>query len=179
MKRHQKETGVWVALLVFLCSLPCAINAHAQVNSSPQLNTFQIPLPPGLAVGGAALSPDGERVAVAFIPPLLALAAQQDIVLSVQIWNVGTQEPIASKQLSLKRADASPAASKSNVGTFVHYCENASGIMVADPSGTLSYLDPQTLEILHATATNIDVDPSGRRWKAVCAANGSTSLKKP
>jgi WD40 repeat protein len=176
VNRRQKETEVWAALLVFLCSLPCAINARAQGNSSPQLSTFQIPLPPGLAVGGAALSPDGERVAVAFVPHRRALADQQDIVVSVRIWNVGTHEPIGSRQVSLRRADASLAVRESNVGTFVHYCENGWGIMVADPSGTLSYLNPQTLEILHTTPTNIDVDPSGRRWKAVCAVNGRRAV---
>jgi tetratricopeptide (TPR) repeat protein len=109
VNRRQKETEVWAALLVFLCSLPCAINARARGNSSPQLSTFQIPLPPGLAVGGAALSPEGERVAVAFVPHRRALADQQDIVVSVRIWNVGTQEPIGSRQVSLRRADASLA----------------------------------------------------------------------
>jgi hypothetical protein len=97
-------------------------------------------------VGGAGLSPDGETVAVAFVPHRRALADPRDIVVIVRIWNVGTQEPIGSRQVSLRRADASLAVRESNVGTFVHYCENGLGIMVADPSGTLSYLNPQTLE---------------------------------
>jgi hypothetical protein len=172
MKRRQKETKVCAALLVFLCSLPCAINARAQGNSSPQLNTFPIPLPPGLEVASAALSPDGERVAVIFVRPRWAVADQTGNAVSVRIWNVGTKEPIAARQLSVRGVDASLAVWESNVGTFVHYCENGLGIMVADPVGTLSYLNPQTLEILHATATNVDVDPSGRRWKTSCAANG-------
>ena len=98
-------------------------------------------------MASAALSPDGERVAVIFVRPRWAVADQTDNGVSVRIWNVGTKEPIAARQLSVRGVDASLAVWESNVGTFVHYCENGLGIMVADPVGTLSYLNPQTLVI--------------------------------
>jgi WD40 repeat protein len=140
--------NVRAALLVFLCLLSCAISAQAQGDSSTKLSMVEIrpESAPGVYLEGAALSPDGRQVAAAF-----RRVSRTTIAVSVRIWNVGTNEPIASKELS--SSESTPRESFNGARGFVQYCDNGSGVMVA-ARGTLYYLNPQTLEVLHATATN-------------------------
>jgi len=101
---------------------------------------------PGVYLEGAALSPDGEQVAAGF-----RRVGRTSIAVSVRIWNVGTHEPIVSKELS--SGESTPRESFIGARGFVQYCDNGSGVMVA-ARGTLYYLNSQTLEVLHATAMN-------------------------
>ena len=99
VKQRQKETKVRTALLVFLCLLSCAISAQAQGDSSPKLSMVEIrpESAPGVYLEGAALSPDGEQVTAAF--RRVGPGPINEIAISVRIWNVGTNEPIVSKEL--------------------------------------------------------------------------------
>jgi WD40 repeat protein len=179
VKYRQTDTKVWATLLVFLSRLLCAISTHAQVDSAAQLSMFQIHPGPvqaeSILLEGAALSPDGEQVAAAYFYRVSA-GRPAVTALSVQIWNVGTQAPIASKQLSAGQASERNFAVEWRTfpDGFVQYCNNGLGIMVADPHGTLYYLNPQTLEILHATATNIGIDAISER--VFCAANSPRAV---
>ena len=117
---------------------------------------------PGVYLEGAALSPDGKQVAAAF--RLEGRAGE--IAVSVRIWNVGTNGPIVSKELS-SGDKSTPSESFTRARGFVQYCDNDSGVVVA-ARGTLYYLNPQTLEVLHATATNIGDHPAPKQ--VLCAA---------
>jgi hypothetical protein len=179
VNHHRRKIKLCCALLVFLCSLSCTIGSHAQDLSPSQLISFEIQLgslPAGsILLEGAALSPDGRQVAAAYFGRV-STSRPADIALSLEIWNVGTQEPIASKQMSASQEnennfdDERPIRSEG----FVQYCNNGSGIMVADPHGTLYYLNSQTLDVLHATATNIGVD--GTPERIFCAANSPRAV---
>jgi len=151
VKHRQREANVRAALLVFLCLLSCAISAQAQGDSSPKLSMVEIrpESAPGVYLEGAALSPDGEQVTAAF--RRVGPGPINEIAISVRIWNVGTNEPIVSKELS--SGESTPRESFTGARGFVQYCDNGSGVLVA-ARGTLYYLNPQTLEVLHATATN-------------------------
>jgi WD40 repeat protein len=168
VKRCHRESKVRAAPIIFLCALSWMIGAYAQSDSSPLLlNEFQIqPLPPAqyILLAGAALSPDGQHVAAAYFDGT-SRSRPLDVVLSVRIWNVGTQKPVGSVQLGISQENPYDTLSHGFFGGsgyhpdgFVQYCNNGSGIMVADPHGTLYYLNPQTPEVLHATATNIGLD---------------------
>ena len=108
---------------------------------------------PGVYLEGAALSPDGKQVAAAF----RRVSRGPEIAISVRIWKVGTNEPSASKDL-FSGEKMNPRELFTHARSFVEYCDNGSGLMVA-ARGTLYYLNPQTLEVLHDTATNIE-DPA-------------------
>jgi hypothetical protein len=116
----------------------------------------------------------------------VSLSFSTGIGLSVRIWNVGTHDPVASKQIepsdppnhqdsSCSDLVLSPAPCWSG---FVQYCNNGSGIMVAAPHGVLYYLNARTLEVLHATSTNdgvymVSVFDSER---VSCAANSPRAV---
>jgi hypothetical protein len=180
VKHHRRGTKLWAALLVSLCPLSWTIGAHAQADSAPQLSTFQIqtgslPAESNLLVG-AALSPDGQQVAAAYFDRASANRLM-DSPLSVRIWNVGTQEPIASKELpAWQEVHDSDPMMRRTVDAFVQYCNKGLGILVGAPGGNLYYLNPQTLEILRTTATNIGVDTALTRLRAVCAANSPRAV---
>ena len=95
-----------------------------------------------------------------------------EIAVSVRIWNVGTNEPIVSKELS-SGDKSTPSDSFTRARGFVQYCDNGSGVMVA-ARGTLYYLNPQTLEVLHATATNIGDHPAPKQ--VLCAAKSPRAM---
>ena len=121
---------------------------------------------PGLYLEGAALSPDGEQVAAAF-----RRVGRTSIAINVRIWNVGTNEPIVSKELS--SGESTPREQFIGASGFVQYCDNGSGILVA-ARGTLYYLNPQTLEVLHATATNLG--DSAVPERVFCAAKSPRAV---
>jgi hypothetical protein len=102
VKRCHRESKVWAAPIVLLCELSCTIGAYARSDSSPQLSVSEIqPLPPSpfALLVGAALSPDGKQVAAAYFDHVVSPSFSTGIGLSVRIWNVGTQDSVASKQL--------------------------------------------------------------------------------
>ena len=99
-------------------------------------------------------------------------APTREIVISVQLWSVGTNEPIVSKDLS-SGEKTSPRDWLSRGSGFVQYCDNGSGVMVA-ARGTLYYLNPQTLAVLHATATNIGDHPAPKQ--VLCAAKSPRAV---
>jgi hypothetical protein len=172
VKHRQRVANLRTALLVFLCLLSCAISAQAQDESLPKLSMVEIrpESATGVHLEGAALSPDGEQVAAAF--SRMGPAPAREIAISVRIWNVGSNEPIVSKELS-SGEKTSPRDWMSRGSGLVQYCDNGSGVMVA-ARGTLYYLNPQTLEVLHATATNIG-DHSVRR-PVLCAAKSPRAV---
>ena len=86
---------------------------------------------PGVYLEGAALSPDGGQVAAAF----RRVGPHSEIAVSVRIWNVGTNEPTVSKELS-SGEKSTPSESFTRARGFVQYCDNGSGVMVA-ARGTL------------------------------------------
>jgi hypothetical protein len=150
MKYWHAKTRASASLLIFLCPLLCAISARAQDDSASQLSTFQIFKEHSLqflALKGAALSPDGQQVAAAYFSHVDE-DPKGEVALRVQIWNVGTQEPIASKQLSVTVPKVPISVDLPGPEGFVQYCDRGSGIMVADPGGTLYYLNSQTVEVM-------------------------------
>jgi WD40 repeat protein len=175
MKCCHSKTRVSASLLILLSPLLCAISARAQDDSASQLRRFQIYKEHSLqflALKGAALSPDGQQVAAAYFGRVDA-DREGEVALRVQIWNVGNQEPIALKQLygtevPISMGDSGPEG-------FVQYCDHGSGIMVADPGGTLYYLNSQTLEVVHATATENPV-PGRVPRRIYCAANSPRAV---
>jgi len=155
--------------------LLCAISAQAQNHSVSQLSTFQIFKEYSLqflALKGAALSPDGQQVAAAYFSHV-DLDRNGEIAFRVQIWNVGTQEPIVSKQLYLTKLPIS--MSDPGPEGFVQYCDHGAGIMVADPDGKLYYLNSRTLEVMHATDTGNPV-PGRNVPRIHCAANSPRAV---
>jgi WD40 repeat protein len=176
MKYCRAKTSVSASLLVLLSPLLCAISAHAQNDVASQLSTFQIFKEYSLqflALKGAALSPDGQQVAAAYFRDA---NRNGEVALLLQIWNVGTQEPIASKQLSVTVPKVSISVYDSGPEGFVQYCDHGSGIMVADPDGTLYYLNSRTLEVMHATATENPVPGRGIPRRISCAANSPRAV---
>ncbi len=171
---------MWTAWIFFLCALSCPIGAYAQSDSSPQLSMFQLqPLPPANLLLGAALSPDGQQVAAAYFARVSS-TYPAGYGLSVRIWNVGVQEAVVSKELDPSDApnhahgSCYPSPNTRCWNGFVQYCNNGSGILLADPHGVLYYLNPQTLEVLQAMATNIGLDIDSQRIS--CAANSSRAV---
>jgi hypothetical protein len=160
VKLGQREASVRAASLVFPCLLFCALSAQAQDDSSPKLSMIEIrpESAPGVYLEGAAVSPDGEQVSAAF----RRVSRGPEIAISVRIWKVGTNEPSASKELSSGEKMSPWELFTRGRRSFVEYCDNGSGLMVA-ARGTLYYLNPQTLEVLHATATNIEERTPGAR----------------
>jgi hypothetical protein len=156
-------------LLICIWPLLFLVGVFAQTSpsSSLQLSTFKTKVPAESFRGeflwlvGAGLSPDGKQVAVAYFTRATP-SPDAKFVLNLRIWKVGTQEPIAIKQISSEEAE--PDLPLRNLSRhpegFVQYCDHGSGIMVSDPHGTLYYLNPQTLEVLHATATNVPIRES-------------------
>jgi hypothetical protein len=178
VKYCHPKTGASASLLIFLYALICAISAHAQNDSASQLSTFQIFREYSLqflALKGAALSPDGQQVAVAYFSHLNA-DPKGEIALRLQIWNVGTQEPIASKQLYVTVPKTPLSVYDPGPEGFVQYCDHGSGIMVADLNGTLYYLNSQTLEGVHATATENPAPGRDIPRRISCAANSPRAV---
>lgn len=189
VSHRRRKAQLWAALLACLCPLSCLAGAHAQAALSPQLSTFQTQLPPEgfrgefLLLIGAGLSPDGQQVAAAYFTRA-TLSPTAKIVLNLRIWKVGTQEPIAIKQMPVAPEGGLDFTSGSvyrRPEGFVQYCNHGSGIMVADPHGTLYYLNPQTLEVIHATATNIAIGRSSTfpmpiSERVFCAANSPRAV---
>ena len=61
----------------------------------------------------------------------------------------------------------------------MRYCDHGSGIMVADPGGTLYYLNSQTLELIHATAAGNPLpgtDPERVPRRISCAADSPRAV---
>jgi WD40 repeat protein len=172
VKHRQSEANVQTALLGFLCLLSGAISAQAQGDLSPKLSMVEIrpESAPGVYLEGAALSPDGKQVAAAF--RRVGPGPNSEIAVSVRIWNVGTNEPTVSKELS-SGEKSTPSESFTHARGFVQYCDNDSGVMVA-ARGTLYYLNPRTLEVLHATATNIGDHPAPKQ--VLCAAKSPRAV---
>ena len=163
-------------LLLFLSPMFCVISAHAQNHVASQLSTFQIVREyslPFLALKGAALSPDGQQVAAAYFGHVDD-DRNGEIAFRVQIWNVGTQEPILSKQLYLTKFPIS--ISDSGPEGFVQFCDHGAGIMVADPYGTLYYLNSRTLELMHATNIGNPVPGQNVPRRIHCAANSPRAV---
>jgi hypothetical protein len=102
------------------------------------------------------------------------------VVPDVQVSNVGSPDPFAKKQLPESALDTHPALVKLSPAGFVQYCNRGSGLMVSDPGGTLYYLNPDTLEVLHATPLNIPLVPAPefRRVseKVVCSENSPRAM---
>jgi len=125
---------------------------------------------------GAGLSPDGQQVAAAYFTRATH-GPKAPILLNLRIWKVGTQEPVAIKQMPARpdaELDLAAGSPYQRPEGFVQYCDHGAGIMVSDPHGTLYYLHPQTLEVLHATETNV---PMGRNAERVsCAANSPRAV---
>src|SRR5271166_731159 len=191
--RGPTETALIAALLSFVCLLSNTTEVHAQVDSSPRLNKVQIPTSsdperPTL-LAGAALSPDGQQIATVYFDQV-SQSHPTGIELSARLWNVGTQQSIASKQLTIIHGNDSIADGQLGNGfnpgprnppdSFVQYCNSGSGIMVADPRGTLFYLNPQTLEVFHATFTNVGIDKDPMNvfisQRVYCAANSPRAV---
>ncbi len=187
--RRRKKAQLWAVLLLYLCSLSGAVGAQVQPDLSAQLTMFQTQLPPEAFPGesllfvGAALSPDGEQIAAAYFTQV-SKRRPASVVLDLRTWKVGTQEPIALKQIPASQEAESDLASGRHFARpegFVQYCDHGSGIMVSDPHGTLYYLNPQTLEVLHATATNLSMggtrtDPLLPSERVFCAANSPRAV---
>ncbi len=176
MKRGPKDIKIWC---VFLCAFAFAMDAFAQGQSSAPLSEFQIQsqsFPAGVLVA-AALSPDGSSVAGVFVNRRRKVSRPTDVAVTVQIWKVGTQDPIAAKQILADQENnfvsEYPPFQRAR-DSFAHYCDGGAGIMVAAPRGNIYYLDPQTLEILDVTATNIDVDAA--ILSAACGANSPRAV---
>jgi|HubBroStandDraft_1064217.scaffolds.fasta_scaffold04608_3 WD40 repeat protein len=187
VNQRRRKARLCAVLLVCLCPLSFLIGAHAQATLSPQLSTFQIP-PEAfrgefLLLIGAGLSPDGQQVTAAYFTRA-TLSPTAKIVLNLRIWKVGAQEPIAITQMSASQEaelDFASGRPFRRPEGFVQYCDHGSGIMVSDPHGTLYYLNPQTLEVLHATATNMSMggtrtDPLLTSERVFCAANSPRAV---
>jgi hypothetical protein len=172
VKHRGREAKIWAALLVFHCLLSCAIRALAQDDSSAKLSVVEIqPEPaPSAYLEGAALSPDGGQVAAAF--RRVGPGRPTEIALSVRIWKVGIQEPIALKQFSAGEKSEPWTESQTRARGSVQYCDNGLGIMVAT-RGTLYYLNPQS-PVVHATATNSGGSAIPER--VFCAANSPRAV---
>jgi hypothetical protein len=178
---RQTDARVCAALLLFLSPLLCAISTQAQDNSAAQLSVFQIP-PTDLAVKSAVLSPDGKQVAAVLFKEPFA-PGPSDIAVSLRLWKVGMPEPIASTQVSARPEDGEVGDTHGYVGSaYVQFCNHGVGIMLAELDGTLHFLNPQTLEELHATATNMTMTKTVplyinlRHMRAHCAANSSRAV---
>ncbi len=175
MKRGPKDIKIWCALL---CAFAFAMDVFAQGQSSAPLSAFQIQsqsFPAGVLTA-AALSPDGSSVAGVFVNSTRTVPGPLDVTVTVQIWKVGTQDPIVTKQIfadqeSDRVSEWSPWGGAPY--SFAHYCDGGAGIMVVAPRGNIYYLDPHTLEILDVTATNIDVHA---RLRAACGANSPRAV---
>jgi WD40 repeat protein len=125
---------------------------------------------------GVGLSPDGQQVAAAYFTRATH-GPNAKILLNLRLWKVGTQEPLAIKQMPASpdaQLDLASGSPHHRPEGFVQYCDHGAGIMISDPHGTLYYLNPQTLEVLHATETNV---PLGRNEECVlCAANSPRAV---
>lgn len=181
VKYCKAKTNVRAVLLVFLCPFFCAVRAHAQDDASPQLSMFEIPAG-DLTSQSASLSPDGQQVVAVYFKELFK-PGPADITVSLSLWKVGVPEPIASTQISVRPEDGEVADMHGHVGTaYVQYCNNGSSVMLADLDGTLRSLNPQTLELLHATTTNMTATTqyklmiNVRQMTAHCAARSPRAV---
>jgi WD40 repeat protein len=175
--RHSKSRAS-TGLLIFLSPLLGAIGTHGQNDSASQLSTFQIFREYSLqflALKGAALSPDGQQVAAAYFSHVGA-DRTTEAALVVQIWNVGIEEPIATKQLSVFVPTVPFSTSDPGPEGFVEYCDHGAGIMVADPDRTLYYLNSRTLEVEHTTDTGNPVPGPNVSRQIHCAANSPRAV---
>ena len=175
MKLGPKDIKIWCALL---CAFALAMDVFAQDQTSAPLSEFQIQsqsFPAGVLTA-AALSPDGSSVAGVFVNSTRIVPGPLDVTVTVQIWKVGTHDPIVTKQIFADQE--SDAVSEWSLWggapySFAHYCDGGAGIMVVPPRGNIYYLDPHTLDILNVTATNIEIHASLR---AACAANSRRAV---
>jgi WD40 repeat protein len=180
VKYYQTGARVRPVLLFFLSSLFWAMGARAQGDSASQLSTFQIFREYGrqfIAFKGAALSPDGKQVAAAYFGHVDA-GPKAELAFRVEIWNVGTQEPIASKQLYVTVPEVPISVSLPGPEGFVQYCDHGFGIMITDPSGTFYYLNSRTLEVIHTTETKDPIFDEAKDIprRAYCAANSPRAV---
>ncbi len=176
MKLGPKGIKIWCALL---CAFALAMDVFAQDQTSAPLSEFQIQTQsfPAGVLTAAALSPDGSSVAGVFVNLTGRAPGPFDVTVTVKIWKVGTQDPIVTKQIFAGQDYDAVSDWKPWWGapySFAHYCDGGAGIMVVAPRGKFFYLDPHTLDILDATATNIGVR-AGRR-RAACAANSPRAV---
>jgi len=115
---------------------------------------FEIPAG-DLTSQSAALSPDGQQVVAVYFTRLFR-SGPADIAVSLRLWKVGMPKHIASTQITARPDDDEVADAYGYVGAaYVQYCNNDSSIMLAGLDGTVRSLNPQTLEVLHATTTNM------------------------
>jgi hypothetical protein len=166
---------LFASLAIVLGSLCGATIVIPQSNTWPQVNAFEIPFRTGGYVGGASVSPDGRQVVVIYEP--LFWSGNDDVAKStITLWNVGDFEPVATREWIVKRSETPPNVWRTNQRTRIQYCDHGRGIMLADSFGTISFLDPQTLQLLKSVGANVAVDPNGARAKVACAMNGSLAL---
>jgi WD40 repeat protein len=170
----RSRTTPAAALPAIFCLCVCAISAYAQDSSLPGFSLFQIQTG-SVVLEGAALSPDGEQLVAAYFGQTSA-SPTDDVVLNVTLWNVGAQAPIARKQIAtgLRGGHGSWTTRIGRPNGFAQYCDHGSGLMVADSHGTLYYLNPQNLAVLHATSTNMGVEAIETR--VFCAADSSRAV---
>lgn len=145
--------------------------------NSPRTHLTMFRIKPERGFSGAAISPDGNYVAVA----LPQVRRQQlpndrfDFELELKLWDVHSSKWIASQQIVERGAQekvvgAQVIKSSSNV----QYCNQGQEIMLYDPDGTFNLLESQTLQLEHTTDTNL-----GDTWlrvrsvfsKVTCARN--------
>lgn len=166
---------VLATVAILLASLCPVIAQVPQSNAWPQINTFEIPFGMGGYVGGASISPDGRKVVAIYEPPFWS--RNDDLVKStIKLWNVGNSDPAATRQWIVKRAEVPGNLWRSNQRSRIQYCDHGRGIMLADSFGTISFLDPQTLQLLRTVAANFAVDPNGARARVACAMNSPLAL---
>lgn len=158
----------FVALLIF-----CLALLGRQNNPGANLTKFSIE--PGRLFGGAAISPDGNYVAIAFP----AVSKQQlpngrfDFELELKLWDVHSSKWIASRQI-VERSAQEKVALKQEIGrpNDVQYCNQGQQIMMYDPAGTLYLLGAQALRLEHITDTDLSVDwlrGPPLFWRVACA----------
>jgi hypothetical protein len=166
---------VLATVAILLASLCPVIAQVPQSNAWPQINTFEITFGMGGYVGGASISPDGRKVVAIYEPPFWS--RNDDLVKStIKLWNVGNSDPAATRQWIVKRAEVPGNLWRSNQRSRIQYCDHGRGIMLADSFGTISFLDPQTLQLLRTVAANFAVDPNGARARVACAMNSPLAL---
>jgi hypothetical protein len=126
------RTALAAALPAIFFSCVCAISAHAQNGSLPEFKLSQIQTG-SVVLEGAALSPDGEQLAAAYFGWASA-SPTDDMVLNVTLWTVGSQTPIATKQIAtgLTGERSSWAKRIGRPNGSVQYCDHGSGLTVAD-----------------------------------------------
>ncbi len=163
-----KRRFAFVAILVGVLSGAPA--APPQSAAWPQVSTFELPAGAGGSVGAAAISPDGKQVAVIYVRPMWS-AKDDELKSTIKLWNVGTEEPVRSQDYVVKRADTPPDLWRTFQPYHLQYCDQGKVLLLADPQGTISALDPQSLQVVKTVVANIAVQPNSNATRITCAAD--------